>query len=88
MMLLLAVASNSCFRKVPPHDVAVLSSKTHYYVTKEGYAMVATRSAQRREAKAASRKQQHEAEQTPQARRAPGGVWGNMAKRRDALNKD
>ena len=68
--------------------LAATSGVAHYYVTKEGYAMVATRSAQRREAKAASRKQQHEAEQTPQARRAPGGVWGNMAKRRDALNKD
>ena len=69
--------------------LAATSGVAHYYVTKEGYSMVATRSAQRREAKAASRKQQeeNEGEQIP-ARRVPGGVWGNMAKRRDALSKD
>jgi hypothetical protein len=70
--------------------LAATSGVAHYYVTKEGYAMVATRSAQRREAKAASRKQQQQEEDEEQmpTRRVPGGVWGNIAKRRDALGKD
>ena len=76
--------------------LAATSGVAHYYVTKEGYSMVAKKSEQRREAKEAKRKQRRidETEQNTQnggqqpSRGAPGGVWGNMARRRDALAKD
>ena len=76
--------------------LAATSGVAHYYVTKEGYSMVAKRAEQRREEKDAKRKQRRNdatreralnTEQQP-PRATPGGVWGNMARRRDALGKD
>ena len=66
--------------------LAATSGFAHYYVTKEGYSMVARKSEARRADRAASRQKAREAEQLQQ--RAPGGMWGNMAKRRDALSKE
>lgn len=67
--------------------LAATSGFAHYYVTKEGYSMVARKSEARRAGRAASRqKAREEAEQLQQ--RTPGGMWGNMAKRRDALSKE
>ena len=78
--------------------LAATSGVAHYYVTKEGYSMVAKRAEQRREEKDARRKQrrndgareraQDTEQQQQQPRATPGGVWGNMARRRDAISKD
>ena len=71
--------------------LAATSSVAHYYVTREGYSMVARKSEARKADRAASRQRAREEkkeQQQQQQQRTPGGMWGNMAKRRDAISKD